>query len=135
MDSTKDDDPAGDASGQEHADPVSLADGIRELLDDGQLALRSEMAFQKARLGFTGKAGLRIAIMGVVAVLFAHGMVLALTVGLLMGLATIIGPWAATAIVAGLYLAVVGLCAVLALRKWGQIREAFSNQPDSEDTP
>ena len=126
---------AENAPDHDTAAQASLLDGVRDLLDDGQLALRAELEFQKARLAFSGKAGVRLAILAVVAVLFAHGAVLALTAGLLFALATVINPWAATAIVTGFYLTVVGLCAFLALRKWGQIRAAFSSPDTSRDTP
>lgn len=123
--------PAGETAdeGVQPASP-SLAEDMRGLLADGQQALQNELEFQKARFAISGKAGLHLAILGVIAVLLLHGAILALTVGLVFALASLINPWAATAIVTGLYLALVGLCGLLALRKWKQIRAAFAKAED-----
>ena len=122
--------PAAGAIDEDSAAEPSLLEGTRDLLDDGRLALKAELAFQKSRLAYSGRLGARLAILGVLTVLFAHATLLALTVGLLFALSTIINPWVAMVLVTGLYLGAMALCALLALRKWGQISAAFSDKTE-----
>jgi lysylphosphatidylglycerol synthetase-like protein (DUF2156 family) len=97
------------------ADP-SLAEDVSALLEDGRTYLEAELQFQKSRAAFVldrGKAG---AAYGVAAAGLVHLALVALVVGAVLSLETLVGPLAATGIVVAV-LAVIAIILALAARK------------------
>ena len=101
--------PDGDAAG-------SLVADLRHLAEDAQTAVEAEIAYQRARAGYAGGELQTIALRFAVAAILAAVAVLVIAFGLVLGLAPLVGPWAAAAIVAGT-LALLALLAALAGRK------------------
>lgn len=90
----------------------------RRLADEARTLAEAELAYQKARAGFAASAAAGIAFKGLVAFVLAVFALGALVVGLLLALATVIGPWWATLVVAG-GLFVLALAFALAARaRW-----------------
>lgn len=101
-------------------DPASeedlpLIDELRRLGDDARTYAEAEIAYQKSRAIAVGQTVRKVAILAVAAFVVAVFALVALVAGLLMGLSGIVGPWWATAIVAG-GLVFAALVAVLAAR-------------------
>lgn len=104
----------------------SLFEDVETLIDDGRVALAAEFQYQKARLTYSGKVGVKLAVYAVAALLLAHCVLVALTVGLLLALTPLVTALGATAIVAGGYLLAMLVSLWLALRSWRKIRSAFA---------
>lgn len=108
----------------------SLADDALALFEDAKTYAEAEVAFQKTRASYTvGRLKGAIAFgLGAFGVL--HLALIALTVGVVLALAPIVGPWAATAIVTAA-LVIVGLVLIFALKgRIDDIRSAFSDNGD-----
>lgn len=106
----------------------SLAEDVSALFDDGKTYLEAEIAFQKSRAGFVGNRLKRAGAIGLVAFGLLHLAGIALTVGLVIALSTLVGPWFATAIVV---IAFAGLAVLLLARLRGlfaDIGSAFEEQ-------
>lgn len=99
----------------------SLPDDLRELKDDALAALNAEIEFQKARASFAAGSLKGVAIFGIGAALLAFFALVALTVGLLMALSTLIGPLGATAVVVAAYLIIAGLLGWMAAGRWARM--------------
>ena len=117
-----------------HADAArgesSLMAEVEALLADGKTYLEAELTFQKTRASFTADRFKWVAVYGAGALALLHLALIALTVGLVIALTPLTGPWIATAIVVVLLLA-GALLFVLRLRgKLTDIRSVFE-----ESTP
>ena len=112
-----------DAPAEEPPPPArrSLQDDVSALYDDGKTYLDAEFAYQKTRLSFAADRGKNAAIFGVAALGLAHLGLIALAVGLVLALATLIGPLAATLVVA---VVLLGLAAWLGLKAKNAATEA-----------
>jgi uncharacterized integral membrane protein len=107
----------------------SLKSDIDALISDGKTYLEAELTYQKSRAGFAANRLKWTAIYGAAAFGLLHLALIALTVGAVIALAPLTGPWMATAIVVALLLA-GALVFVLRLRsKVGDIRGAFEDAP------
>ncbi|MBX7481347.1 phage holin family protein [Qipengyuania qiaonensis] len=108
----------------------SLTDDVVALLEDLKTYGEAELRFQKSRAGFIGNRT-----KGVVAYLLAafgvlHLALIAATVGLVLALVPVVGPWAATAIVT-VALVVAGVILLLLLKgRLDDIRDAFDDGDD-----
>ena len=100
-------------------DPIdddSIVTLLSRVVADAEQVARAEIEVQKAKVG-AKIAEARSAVVLLVAALFTVSLALtALVVGVLMTLTPIVGPCAATAIVAGTLLLVAGLFAWLSVR-------------------
>ena len=109
----------------------SLVDDVKQLASDGRTLLEAEFAYQKSRAavagagikGITGWAALALAL-----VFFA---LMALVMGLVLGLTELIGTWAATAVAVLVLLAAAGLCALAASRRWKRMSALLSDDGDA----
>lgn len=107
----------------------SLKADIDALIGDGKTYLEAELAYQKSRAGFAANRLKWTAIYGAAAFGLLHLALIALTVGVVIALTPLTGPWIATAIVVALLL-VGALMFVLRLRnKVADIRDAFEDTP------
>ncbi len=77
----------------------SLTDDLIALFDDGKTYAEAEMAYQRRRLGFAAHRVKGAAVFGLAAFGVLHLALIALTVGLVLALIPLLGPWGATAIV------------------------------------
>lgn len=109
----------------------SLMDDVRQLADDARALATAEAAYQKARAAFVGQETKTIALAVILAAAFGFFALMALTVGLLLGLTPLITAWGATAVVVGL-LVVAALASVsLASRRWSAMRATLAEPEDA----
>lgn len=107
-------------------EPVhSLADDITALFSDGKTYVQAELAFQKSRTSYVANRVKSAIALGLGAFGVLHLALIAVTVGLVLALIPLVGPWFATAIVT-IVLIVTGLILVRMLkRRIDEIRAAF----------
>lgn len=79
---------------------------VRMLVDEAKASLSAELVLAKTIGRVASESIQRMAIWGTIAVLFAFVGLLALAVGLMIALATVIGPLGAALVVGGLLLAI-----------------------------
>lgn len=119
-------DPYQDEEGEAGPPPPSLFEDLGALFEDGKTYAQAELAYQKSRAGYVGEQTKFAVAYGVGALGLFHLAAIALTVGILISLMTLVGPWIATAIVT-LALGVLGVVLVRKLRaKMVEIRSAFA---------
>lgn len=106
----------------------SLIDDVKQLADDGRTLVEAELAYQKSRAAVAGIAVRRTALWGLAGVSLVFFALMALVIGMLLGLSAVIGPGMATGlVVAGL--AIGGLiCALLAIASWRRSSAALSDK-------
>jgi len=112
----------------------SLVDDVKQLVADGRTLLEAELAYHKSRAAVAGEAAKGVAGWGTLALALAFFALMALVLGLLLGLAELLGIWAATGIVVIVLLLVAGLCGMLAARRW-QRAAAQISEPKAEEAP
>lgn len=119
-------DALGAAPASAAGEPSLMAD-VEELIADGKTYFEAELTFQKSRAGFTANRLKSAAIYGAGAFALLHLALIALTVGLVIALTPLTGPWIATAIVVVVLLA-GALLFVLRLRsKLADISSLFED--------
>lgn len=106
----------------------SLIDGVSALYEDGKTYVSAELAFQKTRASYVGKKGSKAAVFGLGALAFLHLALIALTVGAVLALATLVGPLAATLIVGVLLLAGAAIFAMMAKSRVEAISRTFTGE-------
>ena len=105
----------------------SLLGDLDALLADGKTYLQSEIAYQKSRAGFSANRLKWSVIYGAAAFGLLHLALIALTVGAVIALAPLIGPWLATAVVVAVLL-IGAIVFLLRLRgKVDDIRSVFES--------
>lgn len=107
----------------------SLMADIDALLADGKTYLQAEVAYQKSRAGYTANRLKWTAIYGAAAFGLLHLALIGLTVGLVIALVPLVGPWLATAIVVAALLAGTAFFALKLRAKLADIRTAFEDEP------
>lgn len=110
----------------------SLLDDVQQLITDGRTLLEAELAYQKSRAAVAGQAAKSVAAWGGLAVVLVCFALMALTFGLVLGLASVIGPWLATLVTVVALLIAAALCGAAAARRWKHVAGQLS-QPD--ETP
>lgn len=119
-------DPYDDEVGEAGPPPPSLIDDLAALFEDGKTYAQAEVAYQKSRAAFVGDRAKYVAAYGFGALAVFHLALIALTVGVLIALMPLVGPWFATAIVT-LSLGILGVVLLRRLRgKIVDIRSAFA---------
>lgn len=114
----------------EGAHGPSLADDVFALLEDGKTYAEAEVAFQKSRAGFTANRLKGAIAFGLGAFGVFHLALIAFTVGAVIALMPLIGPWGATAVVT-IVLIVVGVILLRLLKgRIDDIRDAFTDGKD-----
>ena len=103
----------------------SLTDDIFALFDDGKTYVEAEIAFQKSRSSFVANRAKLAAAYGAAAFGVLHLALIALTVGTVIALAPLVGPWIATAIVGGILIILGIVCLRMLKGKIDDIRDAF----------
>lgn len=105
-----------------------LEDDLRRLVDRGLALARAEAALQQARAGYAIGRIKWIALLGGLALILLFFALVALTVGLVIGLTPLIGALGATAVVFAGLVVVAGLCALVATSQWRSMVAALSNR-------
>ncbi|AXK42523.1 phage holin family protein [Erythrobacter aureus] len=106
----------------------SLTDDVLALLEDGKTYAEAELRFQKSRAGYIGNRFKGALAFGLGAFGVFHLALIAATVGLVIALAPIVGPWGATAIVT-LALIAGGVFLLRLLKgRLDDIRDAFEEE-------
>lgn len=82
----------------------SLREDVGALFTDAKTYLDAEIAFQKSRAGYSAGQIKFAAIYGAGALALFHLALIAFTVGMVIALASLVGPWLATAIVVLVFL-------------------------------
>ncbi len=110
----------------------SLVDDVRALIDDGRTLVEAEVAYQKSRAAVAG-AGVRgVATWGGLALVFVFFALMAVVFGAVLGLAALVGPWAATAIVVVVLAGLAAVCLLVAAQRWRHAARLLSDQDEPE---
>ncbi|HOB13953.1 MAG TPA: phage holin family protein [Novosphingobium sp.] len=96
----------------------SLLSDVQQLVEDGRTLLEAELAYQKSRALVAGQAAKSVAGWAALALALAFFALMALTLGLVLMLAPMIGPFAATLAVFAGMLTAAALTAWTAARRW-----------------
>lgn len=104
----------------------SLIEDVTALYENGKTYVASELAFQKTRAQYGAKQGGKIAAFGIGALALANLALIGLTIGLIMALATLVGPLAATLIVTAVLLIGAGVLAYMAKNKVTEVTRVMS---------
>jgi hypothetical protein len=104
---------------------------LRSLVGDGFAYVQAEAELQKARAVYAAARIKRIALLGVLAAVLAFFSLVALTVGLVVGLAPLIGAIWATLVVFAALIGIGAICAAVAAAQWKGMVAALSN-PEGE---
>lgn len=111
---------------------VTLGDDIATLVAEVKRATAAEAAFQGKRAALAGIAVGKIAVFVGLALVLLFFVLMALVFGLVLGLASVVGPWAATGIVVGVLLLATVLALLGAWAGWKRLRWALRAQGDSQ---
>lgn len=115
----------GDMTTGETAGGRSFLSDLATLIEDGRTFAEAELAYQKGRLTYAGKRGLRVAIGVLLAAVCAVFSLFALVIGLIIGLAPYLTIWGATgALIIGL-LGMALICLLIARHNARRIGAAF----------
>ena len=118
-----------ESAGGRSAQP-SLADDLLALFEDGKTYAEAELAYQKSRAGYTANRLKGALALGLGAFGVLHLALIALTVGVVIALTPLVGPWIATAIVT-IALIIAGIIMLMMLKsRIDDIRNAFSDNAD-----
>ena len=112
----------------EPPDRRSLVDDIEALYEDGRTYAEAELAYQATRARLVGSLGKAGASYGLLALLVLHMALVGLTVGAILSLAPLVGPFAATAIVVVFLLLVSGGLAMAAKARFRRIAASFERR-------
>lgn len=108
-------------------DGPSLTDDVMALLADGRTYAEAELAYQKSRATFAANRAKGAIAFGLGAFGVLHLALIALTVGVVIALTPITGPWIATGLVT-IGLVVLGVIFLRLLKsRIDEIRDAFSD--------
>ena len=104
---------------------ASLTDDITALLEDGKTYAEAELQYQKSRAAYSANRLKYALVYGAGAFAIFHMALIGLTVGAVIALAPLVGPWLATLIVVG-SLILVGVFLLRKLKsKIDDVRWAF----------
>lgn len=110
------------------ADPAerSLVEDVRALVEDGRTLLEAELAYQKSRAALAGRTAKSMAGWIALALSLVFFALMALVMGLVLALATLIGPLGATLVVVAALLVAAGLAGWAAVRRWQAMSRRLS---------
>jgi len=115
------------------ASPGSLGDDLRLLVAGARDYAAAEAAFHRARASVAGQGLKRIVPLALLALAFAFLALMAVPVGLVLGLAPLVGPWIAMGLAVLALLVLALLFALLALGKWRDLKRALSAGEAGDD--
>ena len=106
----------------------SLADEVRQLVEDGRTLIDAELAYQKSRAAVAGQAAKSVVGWGALALSLVFFALMALVLGLILILTPLIGPIGATAAVVFGLVILAGLAGMKALRRWQRAAALLSDE-------
>lgn len=113
-------------------DEPSLEEDFHGLFTSTRAAFESEIEYQKARAGMALRLVLRIAGLTALALALVFFLLMALIMGSLLGLATLVGAWGAMGIVVALLVLITFWSVVKVKRAVGRLTALFSpSEPDA----
>ncbi len=116
----------------EAAEQRSLIEDVRQLADDGRTVVEAELAYQQSRAAVAATGARGVAAWGALALALVFFALMALVVGLLLGLSSVVGPWLATAItVAALLMTALG-AGMVAQARWRRTAKALAGKDRAE---
>ena len=107
----------------------SLYEDVSALISDGKTYLTAEVQFQKSRARHSGAELGRIAGFGAIAAIFVLLSLIGLTVGSIISLSPVVGPWLATAIVVAVLLVLAGIFGLAARGHVKKLKQGFGGSP------
>ena len=113
----------------------SLVEDIKDLASDGRTFVEAELAYQKSRAAVAGAGAKGIAGWASLALALVFFALMALVLGVLLGIAEFIGIWAATGVTVLLVLSAAGLAGLAASRRWQRMRAALLDEPKADTPP
>ena len=113
----------------------SLVDDVMHLASDGRTLLEAEFAYQKSRAAVAGAGAKGIAGWAALALALVFFALMALVVGVLLGIAQIIGIWAATGLTVLAILGAATLAGLAAGRRWKRMIAALADEPAKDTAP
>ena len=113
----------------------SLVEDIKDLASDGRTFLEAELANQKSRAAVAGAGAKGIAGWASLALALVFFALMALVLGVLLGIAEFIGIWAATGVTVLLVLSAAGLAGLAANRRWQRMNAALFDEPKADAPP
>ncbi|WP_313439294.1 phage holin family protein [Novosphingobium sp.] len=102
---------------------LSLIEDVRLLAGEARAYAQAELAYQKARAAYAGAETRNIAILGVSAAVLVFFAVMALALGAVIAVGTLIGPWLSMIAVP---VAILVVAAILGLSARGKVRRMMS---------
>ncbi|MFK4871145.1 phage holin family protein [Novosphingobium sp. ZW T3_23] len=102
---------------------LSLIEDVRLLAGEARTYAQAELAYQKARAAYAGAETRNIAILGVGAAVLVFFAVMALVLGAVIAVGTIIGPWLSMIAVP---VAILVAAAIMGLSARGKVRRMMS---------
>lgn len=112
----------------EAAEKRSLIEDVKELAEDGRTVVEAELAYQQSRAAVAGTGARGVAAWGALALALVFFALMALVVGLLLGLTTVVGPWLATLITVVALAAFAGAAGFVAKARWQRTAKALSSK-------
>ena len=119
----------------ESAADRSLVDDVKQLASDGRTLLEAEFAYQKSRAAVAGAGIKGITGWAALALALVFFTLMALVMGVLLGLAQLLGAWTATAITVLALLVAAGLSGLAASRRWKRMSALLADDATSEPGP
>lgn len=113
----------------------SLVEDLRQLAADGRTMLEAELTYQKSRAAVAGQGAKGVAAWGGLALVLVLFALMALTFGLVLALASVIGPWWATLVSVLVLLGAAALCGWIAARRWQRVSSQLVDSVVSPSTP
>ncbi len=108
----------------------SLVEDFKHLLDDGRTLVEAELAYHKSSMVLAGSAIKGVAGWGALALALVFLALMALVFGVVIGLAQVIGIWAATAATVIALLGCAALAAWAATKRFGRMSAALRGKDD-----
>ena len=102
-------------------------DDIRAAFSDGTTYLEAELAYQKSRAGYAANRAKWSVLYGAAVFGLLHLALIALTVGAVLALSPVIGPWLATGAVVAVLFVLVALFTLRLRSKFNDIRAVFDD--------
>ena len=117
----------GDAAAQR-----SLVDDVRQVIDDGRTLVEAEIAYQTSRAKLAGAGAKAVAAWGGLAVALVFFALMALVLGVVIGVALWVSPLAALIGVPLGLAALAALAGMVAARRWKAIASQLSESGSDE---
>ncbi|MFM5918507.1 MAG: phage holin family protein [Novosphingobium sp.] len=121
------DDPSPPLLKPDDATDRSLVDDVKQLASDGRTLLEAEFAYQKSRAAVAGAGAKGIAGWAALALALVFFALMALVMGVILGLTELVGAWAATGITLLALLLAAGLSGLAASRRWKRMSALLAN--------